>query len=106
MSTNGKTKKDKSKCVCREWVTGGIALNFVRDAADGRVLEVRTTAPFPAKTAVSPGFVGRMTAELPGMAEWQGPRLIIRTSRREHAYRKVGECPGCGYVLLRSEGAA
>jgi len=105
--TNGKPKfkKDVSKCVCRLWTTGGLDLHFIKDAADGHVLEVEATGPFPDRLAVSSSFATRMNKHMPGMAEIQGSRLIIRTTKLEHAYKRAGVCPGCGYVLLQSEGA-
>lgn len=97
---------DPSKCVCHLWATGRLRLNFVKDAADGHLLEVEAVGDFPSRIAVSPSFVTKMNKDLPGMAEIvDGKRLIIRTTRLEHAYRRAGACPGCGYVLLESEGA-
>lgn len=99
------SKACASRDGCENWVTGGLSLNFERDAADGRVLQLRARGGYPARWAVSQSFVSKLTKEIPGAAEWVNGRLIIRTGQKEHAYRKSGTCSGCGYVLVTYEGA-
>ena len=98
---------------CETWVTGGLQLNFERDEADGHVLAFQIRGALPRRWAVRPGFVASVTKEIPGGAEWVNGRLILRPTVevggqpgiQEHAYRRRGTCPGCGYVLLEYQGA-
>ena len=91
---------------CETWVTGGLQLNFERDAADGHVLELQVRGGFPKRWAVRHDFVMKLTAQVAGGAEWRNGRLILRPGTQEHAYRRRGTCPGCRYILLEYEGAA
>ena len=100
-------KRCRDRTGCETWVTGGLQLNFERDAADGHVLELQVRGRFPRRWAVRTDFVAKLTADVPGGAEWQSDgKLILRPGTQEHAYRKTGTCAGCGYVLLEYEGAA
>ena len=97
-------------CACSTWVSGGIRINFERDAADGHLLAVRLAGPLPERTAVSRRFVQRLNDPehgAPGAAEWTGgpdgrDRLILRLEGREFAYRRVGEC-SCGYIMVERD---
>lgn len=92
----------KKKCVCKFFVTGGIRFNFERDEKSGRVTRVAIQKPLPRRTAVSPKFVERMNASMPGFASWEGDRLVLRSTTADYGYRKVGVC-GCGYIMIESE---
>lgn len=101
-----KKNRCRDRTGCETWVTGGLQLNFERDAADDRVLGLQVRGGFPQRWAVRSDFVAKLTAEIPGGAEWQNRRLILRPGIQEHAYAKRGMCAGCGYVLLEYEGAS
>lgn len=93
-------------CQCEQFVTGGIHLDIETDAADGRRLGLRLVGTWPRRTAVSKGFVRRLTdpaGGMPGAAEWQKDRLIIRANDTEIAYRQVGVCEGCGYIMVERD---
>ena len=90
---------------CETWVTGGLQLVIERDAADDRVLGLEVRGGFPRRWAVRGDFAIKLAAQVPGRADWQNGRLIIRPGTQEHAYRRRGTCAGCGYVLLEYEGA-
>lgn len=97
------TKATKQECLCDRWVTGGMAFEIQRDAEDDRVTAFRIRGSWPARTAISRTFAGRLAEDIkvPGAAIWEGSRLVIRTTDgTEVAYEKIGSCPGCGYVWV------
>lgn len=97
---------DAPSCACEEWASGGLHLNIERSAADGRVLSLEAPSGFPKRTAVSAKFADRLSKAVPGAAQWKDDRLVIRTTRHQHAYRRRGHCAPCKLILIEYEGRA
>jgi len=97
--------KKKAVCACPKWVTGRLAFQLETDAADERPLFLRVLVPWPARTAVSEGYIRQMEERLPGAMEIQKPsgkkaRVVIRVNNTsEISYTIFGICP-CGNLLL------
>lgn len=91
----------REQCECERWVTGGLLLEVTRDAETGHAMVLTSRTRWPEKTAVSPGFAGRLNGQMPGAVDVQDDRLVFRADNTEQAYDVVGKCRGCGYWMLK-----